>query len=493
MAPYQTLWQTMNVAPAPKQTLAESRTAKKNQIADSRTKFNTNMAGTNTVGAVAKWAVPIVPPVVPPTPAPVVPAPVVPPANNLWNISDTNVHAAWLETTIGAAWQASIDAANKAAVIQNQLAADQAAIINPNIALDQANLDAQAKLLAWVGDTATANAAKFNTELEQNVLDQKKVAGRAANAAAAAAGESGLQMSAGFSQDVVNDITAKYGQNIANANQFKTTTGMSIADALKSTKLDIFQKQSTIDALEKVLRKEGAEPILNALKAAADGKVGAINDVKALITEFVKKKAGEEYTRTMASESRVAKDKEWQSADTSAKKKSILVAYNPSVAPYQDVAERAMINHPTWTQDEILWQVAKEIMWDENAKAGYQVYLTAKQQGWKDFVPEDIWEKYGQQIATAGTKTQEGIAKTDKQLETMNTQANASVAEQGSNPLNLTSKANLDFYKNQLGPQDKVAFKNEFINATKNLSPEKLKLNRGRIFDALKKKYSNIA
>lgn len=132
--------------------------------------------------------------------------------------------------------------------------------------------------------------------------------------AAAQAGASGVQLSQGAMDDVKNDIMAKYGSNIANAEQFRLETNKSIDQALRDTGLAIFDKQGAIDTFKNALLDAEFEPVLNALTAAALGKKEAAKDIADYYKKYIDKKAEEEYTRVAASETRAAKDKEWASA-----------------------------------------------------------------------------------------------------------------------------------------------------------------------------------
>lgn len=450
----------------------------------------------NQAAFAAKMAAPV--PVPPPAEAPVRtpnlpvknpnPAPstvVTNPQGNLGDITPSNVHAGTLEDTLSAAARAANLAANQAADITMQGGQQQAETIANRDAQAKANVAAREGDLDKIQQQYKADTDETRKQLDANLLEQKQIAGRAANVAAAQAGASGLQMSQGAYQDLVNDATSKYGQNIATANQFRTQTNMTINDALKSTGLDIFNKKSVLDQVTQALNKEGAEPILNALKAVTEGKAGAVKDVAALIKGFVEKKAGEEYTRTMAAENRAAQNREWTAAKSSADKISILTDYNKSLSPYADIIRKTLGNHPDWSQDEVMGEVAKQIMGDENAKTGFASYMQTKMYGGKDFKEDPFWETYGQQIATAGAKTQTDLAKTDKALEANRAIADAAYVRD--NPMNLTGAQNVAYY-NTLQPDVKNRLTNAFVATLKNVNPATGKLfTRGEAFEEAKK------
>lgn len=156
--------------------------------------------------------------------------------------------------------------------------------------------------------------------------------------AAAQAGESGVQMSQAAMEDIKNDVIAKYGQNIANAEQFKLQTNLSLDDALKNTGLQIFEKQGAIDTFKNALKDEEFAPVLNALTEAAQGKKDAAKDVYDYYKKFIDKKADEEYTSVAATETRARKENEWAAA-TPVQKISLIKAYaGDAMAPYIDAA-----------------------------------------------------------------------------------------------------------------------------------------------------------
>ena len=65
--------------------------------------------------------------------------------------------------------------------------------------------------------------------------------------AAATAWQSWLQMSAWAMQDIKDDVIAKYGTNISNAEQFKQQTNMTLDTALNQLDSDTFKNKQAID------------------------------------------------------------------------------------------------------------------------------------------------------------------------------------------------------------------------------------------------------
>lgn len=241
------------------------------------------------------------------------------------------------------------------------------------------------------------NAARARADAEKIFKRQDEIASRGANVAAAQAGESGLLMSQGALEDIKQDTLAKYGTNILNAEQFKQQTNMNIDQALKDTGLAIFDKKSAIDAFKDSLSDAELAPVLNALQAAATGNTDAANQIADYYKKFIDKKAEEEYTRTMAAESRVARNKEWEAAKTTSDRYSILKAYAPEIAPYSDIVNQLLANYPGISQDELLGKVAKVMLQSTTAK---ELYAASVQSGKPLTGP--LWENVASLIGTQG-------------------------------------------------------------------------------------------
>lgn len=172
---------------------------------------------------------------------------------------------------------------------------------------------------------------------------------------------------------------------------------MTIDQALQNSGIAIFDKKAAIDTFKDSLGDAELAPVLNALTQASQGNVEAANNVAEYYKKFLDKKAEEEYTRTMAAESRVARDKEWQAAKTPAERYSILKAYAPEIAPYSDIVNQLLANYPGISQDELLGKVAKVMLQSTTAK---ELYAASVQSG-KPLTGK-LWDNVASLIGTQG-------------------------------------------------------------------------------------------
>lgn len=154
---------------------------------------------------------------------------------------------------------------------------------------------------------------------------QEWIAARQANMAAAQAGESWLQMSASAVSDIKNDIIAKYGSNLANAEQFRLQTNMTLNDALTKVAGDTFKDKQSVDLFLNKLDESEYQPLLNAVQKATEWNVQAVKDIKDFYNKITQTKADEEYRRFSEDERYADNERNWASADPG-KKLSLLQA-----------------------------------------------------------------------------------------------------------------------------------------------------------------------
>lgn len=224
---------------------------------------------------------------------------------------------------------------------------------------------------------------------------QEWIATRQANIWAAKAWESGLQMSAWAMNDITNDIVAQYGTNIANAEQFKLQTNMSLDEWLKNTWLDIFKNKQSIDNFINNLDKDQYQPLLNAVAAATEWNKKAVSDIKDFYNWIINKKVEWETSWMLKTEYLADTEREWQNANP-AKRLALLE---------NEFKEAWISDAYIWNPDKFKnqsWADARNtLMKDQNIKtkveamvASATMYWTLKDNPWLKAIADEMWIDY---------------------------------------------------------------------------------------------------
>ncbi len=315
------------------------------------------------------------------------PANTAPVKGSFGDVAADNVHAQTFENT-GVAFKENADKyADKISDIATKEGADKKKLIEESNVEKLARTKLQEEELARMKTSEKAGQEKLRSDVSKITAIQDQIASRNANASAAQAGESGLQLSQAAMDDVRNDIMAKYGQNIANAKQFELQTNTSIEAALQNIDNNIFGKQDAINTFKNALKDAEFAPVLNAVTAAAQGHKDAAKDVLDYYKKYIDMKAAEEYTSMAAMNTRDRKDKEWQAA-TPMQKISLIKAYGgDSLAPYIDNYITKIGDYEGMSMDMVLGKIAKIAEQDGKGQKLLEIYTDALSKG-GNHIPE---------------------------------------------------------------------------------------------------------
>lgn len=231
-------------------------------------------------------------------------------------VSTTNTQADKLENTAQTFSDTTSKAAQDAADAQIKWGQSQADIIKQtNEAAKERSAEQQAELDKNKQRAEQADADR-RAQSANIVRRQEEIASRQANIAAAQAGASGLQMSDAAISDAKNDIIAKYGENVANAEQFALQTNMTLDQALTNLDANIFKDKQTIDNFLNSLDEKERAPILAAIAESTKGNVQAVNDVKDFYNAITQEKAKEETGRTLELERIEDQQRNWNNLNS---------------------------------------------------------------------------------------------------------------------------------------------------------------------------------
>lgn len=233
---------------------------------------------------------------------------------SIWNVSEWNIMSDKLTWTLTAMKEQNKWFAKEQEDILKAWAKEESWLIaeKNKWAIDRANTN-QATIDANKQRDYESNEDR-RKEADDLLRRQEWIAARQANIAAAQAGSSWLQLSDAAISDIKADTIAKYGQNLANAEQFRNQTNMTLDTALQNIDQNYFKNKSEIDDLLNKLDDEESRPLINAVQAATKWNTQAIEDVKTYYNSLVQKKWEEEYGR-MAKEERIADNENiWKNA-----------------------------------------------------------------------------------------------------------------------------------------------------------------------------------
>lgn len=314
-----------------------------------------------------------------------------------WNVSEWNIISDKLTWTLTAMKEQNKWFSKEQEDILKAWAKEESWLIaNKNKwAIDRANANQDAIDANKQRDYESNEARR--KEADDLLRRQEWIAARQANIAAAQAGSSWLQLSDAAISDIKADTIAKYGQNLANAEQFRNQTNMTLDTALQNIDQNYFKNKWEIDDLLNKLDDEEARPLINAVQAATKWNTQAIEDVKTYYNSLIQKKWEEEYGR-MAKEERIADNENiWKNASN-----------DKRLALLQDEFKEA------WVMDAYIWDpwkfanmtyadafntVMKDIqkMSDKsNLLATYQQYIEAwkKAPDWLENIAKSVWSWY---------------------------------------------------------------------------------------------------
>lgn len=234
---------------------------------------------------------------------------------SLWTTSSGNIMADKLWETGTAFEQRQKDTAKELSDVYNKSWEKQSELIAKSQEAARQRYDAQQAQLDKNKAAAEWRIERSRWMADEILKRQEAIAARQANIWAAQAGQSWLQMSASAVNDVKNDMIATYGTNLANAEQFRLQTNMSLDDALTKVASDIFSNKQAVDNFVNLLDKEELAPLLAATVKAEEWDVNAINSIKDYYNAILNKKAEEEYNKTMEFERYEDQQRQWVKAD----------------------------------------------------------------------------------------------------------------------------------------------------------------------------------
>ena len=201
------------------------------------------------------------------------------------------------EDTLKAWAKEETDLITKKQEAEKTRSASEQALLDKNLSTDTSNVEARRK------------------EADELLKRQEWIAARQANISAAQAWSSWLQMSEWTIQDMKNDIIAKYWTNLANAEQFRNTTNISLDKALSDIDNTYFGNTKNINTFLNWLTDEEAKPLINAVQKATEWNTQAIDDIKTYYNTLVQKKWNEELNRSLEEERYADNEKTWVKAD----------------------------------------------------------------------------------------------------------------------------------------------------------------------------------
>lgn len=431
-----------------------------------------------------KSKAPVVPPV--PTQTPAIQANTTPLTNVNLGYSADNINAPALQSTVWAVSQNQNQTAEQLAAAEMAWAQQIQTAMAGNQAAEATDIAAQQQVLdtLWIKDQADyATTVDMANKAAQ---ESKAISARAGNAAASRMWDSGLTLSEWMKEDLQMDIASKSAKDNLAADAQKNSEIKNALTTLRSSGIDIFTKTATLKAIAKSMREKGIQPTLDAIKAGTLGKTWAIGKVSWVIDKIQQGLVDSQSGAAGALESNLSIENQYKNTPND-QRASLMTRLNKELAPYGDLLNSTIAAHPEWSKWQVETDLIQKIKWREDANAAYQIYL---QSGKTD---NEFWNKYGQTIATPGNAAYTAMNPTNAQ-QAATAAMLATQTAQTTNPLTLTSKENLEWFKSlgQSSPRQQQ-FVKDFKARTKGLSPEQLKVQRWPIFNALKKEFSNQA
>lgn len=242
----------------------------------------------------------------------------------------------WMETTIR-----NTNEANKAIV--NSAAGTETGIINQRDAQKYKRLSDQETRLNNIESTFDQQVGDRRWDLDTIRKRQEAIAARNANMAVAQAGQGGLQLSEWEKQSINDDTLAKYGENIITADQARYQWNVSLDQAQKGAKLEVYAKRSDINGLLASLDDAGKAALIDAARKARDGDIEAEKQVANSILEYQKKLADENYTRFAITERQNAEENSFRTGTI--EQKIAQVTANVGQTPWADFSNKNIRNY----------------------------------------------------------------------------------------------------------------------------------------------------
>ena len=234
--------------------------------------------------------------------------------SDVWTYASDNIMQEKLEDTWKAFEQRQRDTAKELSDIYDKSWKKQSALTELSQQWARKRYDAQQEQLDKNKEAAESRIEKSRWMADDVLKRQESIAARQANIWAAQAGQSWLQMSESAISDVKNDMIATYGTNLANAEQFRAQTNISLDDALIKVASDIFSNKQAVDNFVNMLDEKELQPLLNATLKAEQWDVDAVNAIKDYYNAILNKKAEEEYNRFARQERLSDNERIWQAS-----------------------------------------------------------------------------------------------------------------------------------------------------------------------------------
>lgn len=251
------------------------------------------------------------------------------------------------------------------------------------------------ELLEVTGDFKDKQDDRYQ-EVDDITQRQKNIANRQAQMAAASAWQYGDIYSDGAMANIKNDVIAKYGENILNAEQYALNTNRTIDNDLLNVWLKEIEDKDKRDAFKDLLLDKENAYMLNAIAEASEGNKQAIKDVSAFYEWYIKQKADFEATRAGMTELRAWLESEYDSVDAFGKA-ALIRDLSKDIAWYSIVADRipGLINkYPDATVSEIQGKLSKIGELALTAKQQLPT-IVAKEEKDRTQVEKDILQMYG--------------------------------------------------------------------------------------------------
>lgn len=235
-------------------------------------------------------------------------------ATQIQNVNNQALNATWKNyeanaiSTAAKKKQVEFDAADKLTNIETKAS---------NI--KEKRSDDTRQELEWHHDDYRDKQDQRYKDIQEIVDTQTRIANRQANMEAASAGRYWDIYSDWAKANIKNDVINRYGQNIANAQQYALQNNRAIDGDLLQVGERSVADRNTRDAFKDALLDKNNAYILDAIKAARDGDKKALEDVENFYQSFVRKKAEEENKRSENTERREAFEKEFASLNKQGK------------------------------------------------------------------------------------------------------------------------------------------------------------------------------
>lgn len=254
-----------------------------------------------------------------------------------------NPNKAQYESSVGAIETTIRNAneANKKAI--NAWAAAETALIQQRDAQKYQRINQQDSKLNDIENQFDQQVSQRRADLDTIRKRQETIAARNANMAVAQAGQGGVQLSEWEKQSINDDTLGKFGENIANADQSRFQGNVSLDQAQKGAKMEVYAKRSDLNGLLASLDDAGKSALIDAARRARDGDLEAEKQVANSILEYQKKQSDETYNRFAAQERYIAEENAFRSG--SVEQKIAQLTANVGQIPWAEFANKNIRNY----------------------------------------------------------------------------------------------------------------------------------------------------